>query len=138
MHELVLDRIEVPEPVEVVHVDVREDHGVQHQCSRRAVALVRLDHQRPVGTLLRAGAEPQHLGPDHEGRVAPGAAQHHGEEGGGGGLAVGAGDTDGPVRGGDRGEGGRTVDHRDARLPCGDELDVAGGNGRGVHDPVGA
>src|SRR3546814_13525788 len=59
-----------------------------------AVALVGLGHQPVAAAQARVCAGGEQLAADDEGRVEPAFGQHAGQQRGGGGLAVGAGDRD--------------------------------------------
>ena len=97
--------------VQVVGLDVGDDREVGRQQQERPVALVRLGHEVQAGSVLRAepglGEDPA----DDVAGVGSALAQHRGEHGGGGGLAVRPGDRDHPAADHDRGERGRPVHH---------------------------
>ena len=97
--------------VQVVGLDVGDDRDVGREQQERPVALVRLGDEVQAGAVLRAepglGEDPA----DDVARVGAAFAQHRGEHGGGGGLAVRPRDRDHPPAGHDRGQRRRPVQH---------------------------
>ncbi len=85
---------------------------------------------------MGVGAEDGNFGADVVGGMHLPVAKDVGSEGGGGGLAVGAGDDDAVFDSHDCGEGFGTADERDAGAEGGVVGDVVGFDGGGVDDHV--
>ncbi len=90
----VLDRVEGLEVVEVLGIDVGDDHDVGRELEERPVALVGLDHHPVPGAEPRVGAIGVDDAPVDHGRVESGRLEQRRHERGGRRLAVGAGDRD--------------------------------------------
>ena len=80
--------------VEVVGLDVGDQRGVRRVDEEGAVALVGLGDEQLAAAVVGVGAGLVELAADGEGRVGAAVLQRHGQQRGGGGLAVRAGDRD--------------------------------------------
>ena len=107
------------------HLGVVDDEG--------AVTLVGLDDEDVVAAVVGVRAVLGELATDGEGRVEAAPLQRDGQQRGRRRLAVGAGDGDRPPVAHERGQPLGPVQHGDAALAGGDELDVVVAD-RGAHD----
>ena len=80
--------------IQVVGVDVGDHGDGRRELQERAVRLVGLGHQELPLAQLGVGPQGVELAADDDGRVDAAVGQDRGHHGGGGGLAVGAGDGD--------------------------------------------
>ena len=122
--------------VEVVGLDVGDQRAVRRVDQEGAVALVGLRDEDPARAVVRVGAGLVELAADRERRVRGAVLQRDGEQRGGGGLAVRAGDRDDLAaahhrlqRGGPR----QQPQPQPLRL---DHLGVVGPDGGGDHEGV--
>ena len=96
--EGLLHRLEGPVVVEVLGVDVGDDGDVGGQLQEGAVAFVGLDHHPVALAEPRVGAVGVDDAAVDHGRIEPAGVQQRGDQRGGGGLAVRAGDGDGELQ----------------------------------------
>ena len=122
--ERLLDVLVVAVVVEVLGVDVGDDGDGGREVQERAVGLVGLGDQQVAGAARGVGAERVELAADDDGGIEAGLAQHRGDQRGGGGLAVRAGDGDAVLEPHQLGEHLGARDHGDAALARDHELGV--------------
>jgi hypothetical protein len=123
--------------VHVVGVDVGDDRHHRQQVQERGVGLVGLDHDvfaRPQPGVGPGAVEPP---ADDEGRVQFGGGQHAGDQAGGGGLAVGAGNRDAFFHAHQLGQHDGARHHRQQLGVGGHHLGVVGLDRGGGDDAVG-
>src|ERR1043165_4382170 len=95
--EGVLDGLEAAVVLEVVGFDVRDDSDLWVELVEGAVVLVGLDDEEVAAAALGVAAEVAAHAADEDGRVEPGLFEDGGDDRGGGGLSVRAGDADGAL-----------------------------------------
>ena len=117
--------------------DVEDDGVGGAEVDEGAVAFIAFgDEEGAFGVPVGVGAEDGDFGADVVRGMHLAVAEDVGGEGGGGGLAVGAGDDDAVLHGHDGGEGFGAADERDASAVGGVVGDVVGFDGGGVDDHV--
>ncbi|MCY1520553.1 hypothetical protein D9M68_553350 [compost metagenome] len=122
----------------VVGVDVGHHRHHRLQVQEAGVALVGLGHQVAAGAELGVGAGRVQAAADDEGRVEAAGGEHRGDQAGGGGLAVGAGDGDAVAVAHQLGEHFRARHHRQATFEGGGDFRVGLVHGAGDDQHVGA
>ena len=80
--------------VHVIGVDIGDDRDHRRQIQERGIGFVGLGHQKITLAKPRIGAGGGELAADDVGRIHPRFAENAGDQAGGGGLAVGAGNGD--------------------------------------------
>ena len=123
--------------LDVVRLDVRDQHGFRGQLDERAVALVGLDDEK-VATAVphRTGADLVELAADDERRVQSGLDEHEREHRRGRRLPVSASHGHAALRRDDRREDLCAPQHGDAALSGRDDLGVRGRDRRRHRDHV--
>ncbi len=124
--------------VHVIGVDVGHHRQHRHQVEEGGVRLVGLDHDELALAQRRVGASRVELAADHEGRVDSGFGQHAGDQRGGGGLAVSAGDGDAAAQPHQLGQHHGARHDRHMARARGQHLGVVALYGGGGDDRVGA
>ena len=115
-----LDRIESPEMVEMLRIDIGDDGDVGRQLQKGAVALVGLDHHPVAGAEPRVGSVGVDDAPVDDGRVEPGGVEQRRHERGRRGLAMRAGDRDALLEAHELGQHlGAADDRNSSRAGCG-------------------
>ena len=92
--ERLLHRVEGLEVVEMLGIDIGDDGDVGRQLEEGAVGLVGLDHHPVAGAEPRIGAVGLDDAAVDDGRIEIAGVEQRGDQRGGRGLAVGAGDRD--------------------------------------------
>ncbi len=121
----------------VVGVDIGDHRDHRLQVQEAGIALVGLGDQVAAAAELRVGAGGVQPATDDEGRIETGGGEHRGQQAGGGGLTVGAGDGDAVAIAHQLGEHLRTRHHRDALLQGQRDFRVTGVHRAGNHQHVG-
>ena len=135
-HEGRLEPVEAAVVLEMIGLDVGDDHPVSVELDERPVALVGLDDEHAPAADGSSGPEIPEVAAHDERRVEARGPQRRGEHRRGRGLAVRAGDRDRLPRRGDRGQDLGPSEHRDPPTAGLDELRVVVGNGGRVRDDV--
>ena len=112
--EGVLHRLERPEVIEMLRVDIGDDGDVGRQFQKRAVALVGLHHHPFAGPQPRVGAVGVDDAAIDHGRIEIAGIEQGRDHRGGGGLAMGAGDRDAAFQPHQFGQHFGAAHHRDA------------------------
>jgi hypothetical protein len=120
----------------VVGLDIGHHGEHRLQVHERGIALVRLRDQEAARAEARVGIRAVEPPADDEGRIQPRLGQHAGDQAGGGGLAVGAGDGDAIAKAHELGEHLGALDHRNAPPLRFEHLRVVARHGAGHDDHV--
>jgi hypothetical protein len=127
-----------PPVVQVVGLDVRDDHRLGRQLHERAVALVGLDHEPAAAAPTRRPLpRPLTSPPTRKDGSRPAARRRQREQRGGGRLAVGAADGDRAAHGADGGERLGAAQHGDPGCPAATTSGFVSGDGGGHGHHVG-
>lgn len=123
--------------IEVLGFDIEDDGVGGAEVDEGAIAFIAFgDEEGAFGIPVGIGAEDGDFGADVVGGMQLAVAEDVGGEGGGGGLAMGAGDDDAVFDRHDGGEGFGAADKRNAGAVGGVVGDVVGLDGGGVDDHV--
>ena len=121
----------------MVGLHVGDQGGVRRVDEEGAVALVGLGHEQLAAAVVGVGAGLVQVAADGEGRVGAAVLQRDGQQRGGGGLAVGAGDGDHDAALHHRLQGGRARQQAQPAPGRLDDLGVVLAHGGGDDDGVG-
>src|ERR1051325_2895292 len=136
--EGVLDGLEAAVVLEGIGLDVRDHGDVRRELVEGAVVLVGLHDQEVGPAALGVAAEVAAHAADQNGRIEPRLFEHRGDERGGRGLAVRAGDADGALPVDDLAEELFALHDADAACAGGIELAAVSSDGAGDDHEVGA